>query len=143
MGSGKWLKRAINKHGVENFTKEILFVFENEIEMNEKEKELVVLSEESYNLCDGGGGGFGYIIKNGLNKSENQKEAARRNLEEKNIRQHVDYEKCGKRICEWVKENGQPLTGWLGRKHSDETKEKISAAKKGKPPWNKGKNKKT
>ena len=29
LGSGKYLLRAIEKHGVENFTKEILFVFDN------------------------------------------------------------------------------------------------------------------
>jgi GIY-YIG catalytic domain len=66
MGSGKYIKHAIKKHGLENFTKEILHVFQTEDEMNAKEKELVVLSEESYNLCEGGRGGFGYINKNGL-----------------------------------------------------------------------------
>ena len=59
MGSGKLLKRAIKKYGVENFTKEILFVFDNEQNMNDKEKELVIISEETYNLCEGGKGGFG------------------------------------------------------------------------------------
>ena len=29
MGSGKYLLRAIKKHGIEKFTKEILFEFEN------------------------------------------------------------------------------------------------------------------
>lgn len=29
--------------------------------MNEKEKELVVVSDQTYNLCEGGHGGFGYI----------------------------------------------------------------------------------
>lgn len=48
---------AIQKYGKENFKKEILFVFESEEEMNKKEKELVVLSEDSYNLCEGGEGG--------------------------------------------------------------------------------------
>jgi hypothetical protein len=46
---------------VENFTKEILHVFDNEDDMNTKEKELVVLNENSYNLCEGGKGGFSYI----------------------------------------------------------------------------------
>jgi len=35
--------------------------------MRNKEKELVVISEMSYNLCDGGKGGFGYINRSGLN----------------------------------------------------------------------------
>ena len=35
--------------------------------MNKKEKELVIVSEQTYNLCDGGQGGFGYINKNGFN----------------------------------------------------------------------------
>ena len=67
MGSGKLIKRAINKYGVKNFTKEILFVFDNETEMYNKEKELVVVSENTYDLCPGGDGGFGYINENKLN----------------------------------------------------------------------------
>ena len=68
MGSGKLLKRAINKYGIENFTKEVLHIFESEEEMNAKEKELVVISEQTYNLNEGGYGGFGYINSKGLNK---------------------------------------------------------------------------
>ena len=71
MGSGKILKRAIDKYGLENFTKEILFQFDNESEMNAKEAELVteefVKENTNYNLCPGGHGGFGYINSNGLN----------------------------------------------------------------------------
>jgi hypothetical protein len=65
LGSGKLLHRAIKKYGVENFHKEILHVFDNENEMNAREKEIVtaefVLQESNYNLCVGGNGGFGYI----------------------------------------------------------------------------------
>lgn len=67
MGSGKLIKRAIIKYGVENFIKEILHVFDNEEDMNRMEKELVVLNENSYNLCPGGNGGFGYINSKKLN----------------------------------------------------------------------------
>ena len=65
MGSGKYLKRAIEKYGIENFEKEILFIFDTEAEMNAKEAELVteefVLEDTNYNLCPGGQGGFGYL----------------------------------------------------------------------------------
>lgn len=69
LGSGKLLKRAIAKHGKENFSKEILFDFDNEDDMKAKEAELVTeeycQSDDNYNLCNGGLGGFGYINANG------------------------------------------------------------------------------
>ena len=71
MGSGKILKKAILKYGIENFVKEILFVFDNEKDMKNKEKELVVISEMSYNMNEGGHGGFGYINSSGINKGAN------------------------------------------------------------------------
>lgn len=36
--------------------------------MNAKEAELVVVSEDTYNLCTGGQGGFGHINSNALNR---------------------------------------------------------------------------
>jgi len=65
MGSGKWLKRAIEKYGVENFKKDILFIFDNREDMLAKERELVneeyVLREDTYNLTLGGGVGWFHI----------------------------------------------------------------------------------
>ena len=43
IGSGKYLKHAIEKHGIENFKKEILFVFDNAEEMFAKEAEIVTV----------------------------------------------------------------------------------------------------
>ena len=68
MGSGKLISYAIKKYGVDKFTKEILHIFDNETEMNAKEKELVEVNELTYNLIEGGQGGFGYINSNGLNR---------------------------------------------------------------------------
>ena len=59
MGSGKLLKRAIEKYGIENFTKYIIEIYDTEQKMNLAEKILVVTDNEiSYNLCSGGHGGF-------------------------------------------------------------------------------------
>lgn len=61
LGSGKALRRAITKYGRESFKKDILHVFDNEEEMNAKENELVddvvISSEEYYNIAIGGQGG--------------------------------------------------------------------------------------
>lgn len=63
MGSGKLIKRAIKKYGLENFKKDILFEASSSEEMFFKEKELVVLGSRSYNIKDGGCGGWDHVIK--------------------------------------------------------------------------------
>lgn len=55
LGSGKYLKRAINKYGAENFNREILFLALTEEELNEVEEFTIdicgaVNSNEYYNL---------------------------------------------------------------------------------------------
>lgn len=76
MGSGKYLKNAINKYGKDNFKKEILFQYNNIEDMFLKEKELVneewVNRKDTYNLKIGGDGGWSYINQNGMNKNGNQ-----------------------------------------------------------------------
>ena len=74
MGSGKVIKTAIEKHGIENFSKTILETFSSEEEMYAREKEVVddifLMREDVYNLRRGGTGGFEFINKNGLNKND-------------------------------------------------------------------------
>lgn len=59
MGSGVAIKRAIKKYGKSNFSKKILFTFDNESDMWRKEAELVseqfITRPDVYNQCVGGG----------------------------------------------------------------------------------------
>lgn len=60
-GSGKLLYRSILKYGSENFKREILYVFDNENECFEKEREIVnsyfCERQDTYNISIGGSGG--------------------------------------------------------------------------------------
>lgn len=60
-GSGKWLKRALEKDGLENFQKEIIYVFNNKIDAYSWEKAVVtqelVDDPMCYNIKLGGFGG--------------------------------------------------------------------------------------
>jgi hypothetical protein len=71
MGSGKIIKAAIKKYGIDNFRKDILEMFDDSDSMYAREKELVtdefLLREDTYNLRRGGTGGFDFINKNALN----------------------------------------------------------------------------
>lgn len=70
MGSGKYLNYAFQKYGLENFIKEILFIFDNPEDMYAKEADIVneafLAEQNTYNLKKGGFGGFDYINKNKL-----------------------------------------------------------------------------
>lgn len=61
MGSGVYLKKAINKYGIENFRKEILENVEDNQTLCQLEKEWIKFYKESghpmYNISDGGDGG--------------------------------------------------------------------------------------
>ena len=138
MGSGKHLKYSINKYGIENFTKDTLFIFDNEEEMNNKEAELVSIDfverKDTYNLCIGGKGGFGYINstkkniygRNGINGLNNLMTGS----EVKTLLQETNrWEEYRKKLSNSKKEkykNGYQ-NPFKDRTHSDETKAKIGA----------------
>lgn len=83
MGSGKYLKYAQEKYGIENFTKEILYVFYTSDEMYEKEAELVneefllTNKNDTYNLKVGGFGGWDHVNSNEELRIEKNRKAMR------------------------------------------------------------------
>jgi hypothetical protein len=67
MGSGKLIRSAVEKYGKDSFVKEIIDVFDTNNEAALLEKSLVtkdvVDSGQSYNMHEGGHGGFAHINK--------------------------------------------------------------------------------
>lgn len=146
MGSGKYLNYAINKYGVENFTKEILFVFDNAKEMYDKEAEIVnddfLAEENTYNLKRGGHGGFDYINSYGKNVYGNNGQlgyggenliGASARAKERRIENGSTgtYSKLLSDIQRDLYKNGKTKV-WLGKELPKSMKENISAAKKNK-----------
>jgi hypothetical protein len=127
MGSGKLLKKAIEKYGKENFIKEILYIYPTKEEALCKEIELVnenfIERQDTYNLKIGGDGGWNYI-------------------NDVYLKDIVEYNKRNKKISETIKRlykegkkkgfcrhDGTHIlspTNIKGRKLSDETKKLIS-----------------
>ena len=118
MGSGKLIKAAIKKYGVENFSKEILHIYDSEEDMNLKEKELVTISDQTYNLCEGGKGGFSYINRNGLNLDLNR-ELPKEKLDEA---RRLGGQNCRKKYGSGYNEGLRNSRGFKGKRHSEEWK---------------------
>ena len=133
MGSGKLLKRAINKHGLDKFQKEVLFIFNTEQEMNEKEKEIVteefVQRKDTYNICVGGKGGFSYINENQLLSIGQRRINAQKmhditwNDDQYRLRHKIRMQNLFKFLHKNKKINYDTFTG---KHHTEETKQKMS-----------------
>lgn len=143
MGSGKILKRAIKKYGIDKFKKEILFECNSLEEMNEKEAEIVdaefVARLDTYNVKLGGQGGFDYINLNNLqrfNKNNKPSEEYLKALSQLGNKKLNELRKDNEYFNELKEKisNGLKLyysthiNIWFGKKHSEESKAKIGKA---------------
>lgn len=139
MGSGRLLLAAYEKYGLENFRKDILFILPSISEMDAKEKEIVdesfVSRSDTYNLCPGGHGGFGYINTNRLNVYENHgKLSGKTTAQIKKYKREKDPS-YNARILEQIRQVGPvglskikekyPNGVWMGKKHTVETLAKF------------------
>lgn len=141
MGSGKLIRKAIAKYGLENFKKEILFEFNNPNDMFDMERELVTEAEVNnylcYNLKIGGYGGWDHID----NEKHNKKINANRNYNDPIFKDKLS--KSMKNAMKVRMDNGEiPFNGCRGfsknHTHSEETKRKISLKNKGRQSSTKG-----
>jgi hypothetical protein len=127
MGSGKLIKEAIEKHGKDSFKKEIIEVFQTNAEAAALEEKLVtkdsINTNMSYNMHEGGHGGWAYIN----NGSEEHIERCKRAAAKSSGKDHPNWGKekfkpGEKRAIEWSKKANE-----YRKKHglSEEHKEKI------------------
>lgn len=113
LGSGKHLKRAMEKYGIDCFEKEILFLFETEELMYQKESELVnkdfIKRNDVYNMKEGGFGGWDHVDNTGKKFSE----SSRKKMS----------------IAKKQSQKGEN-NSFYGKRHDEEAKKKIGESSK-------------
>ena len=145
MGSGKLLKLAQKKYGIENFKREYLYVFDNAEDMFKMESEIVneefIAREDTYNLKLGGFGGWEHVNTHENakkwratgNKAGNKAKSKRFN-EDEDFRNAVCdhlrrisklYSKLGVEKIRRIYES-TGMWPFSNKTHSEETKAKIS-----------------
>lgn len=125
MGSGILICKAEKKYGLENFTKEYLAFCDTEEKLNWFEKFYIKkfnARQVGYNLTDGGDGILG--IKHTEETRKKMSESQKANYIKEN---HPNF---GKHLSEETKEKLSEAK--KGKIRSEETKQKISDAMKGK-----------
>jgi len=142
MGSGKRLRYSLRKYGKENHVRKILEFFDSREELVKREQEIVTLNEiakeECMNLRVGGEGGSDcvHINSKGLNNKINQcalggKAIANKRKNNDNL-DRIYRELASKTIKETHKKGKIRYGTFKGKKHSDDSKQKMREAKLGK-----------
>lgn len=116
LGSGKAFQTALKKYGVENFKREILATCSSQKQANIFERKAILELKPEYNIAEGGyGSGWTEEAK----------------------KEHPEaYEKRRQALRLRMSGRNHPM---FGKKHTPETRQKISKANKGRNVWNKGK----
>jgi hypothetical protein len=142
LGSGKRLIRSIKKYGKENFKREILKVFSNYQDALNYESYLVnesLLEDElCLNLKPGGSGGFcnNEHKEKFIESLKNSQEYASKKGREKILwllENDIEWKtKYSNNIKEGLKKSNFDFCTFKGKKHTEESKQKIRESMKGK-----------
>ena len=135
-GSGVNISKALKKYGKENFYKEILYVFETEREMNDKEKEILtedfISCSDNYNAGIGGEGGPHFKgKKHSKETKKKQSEWAKKRIVSDETRKKLSEANRLRDPITLSEETKQKISkARTGKKHSEKTKQKISESLK-------------
>jgi hypothetical protein len=135
MGSGKRLRRSLNKHGIGNHTKEILEFLDDRESLRKREAEIIneelIQDPLCMNLQLGGGGG--YISKeNQFNRSSSGGKSFAKSLrQDANLLEKVKIN-ASMQLKKLHTEGKINYNTFTGKKHSEESKRKMSESSKGK-----------
>jgi len=137
-GSGLILKRSVKKYGKDNHVKEITHIASTREELVHMERNIVnenLLKDPfSMNIRLGGEGGGGWTSQQQRENNKKSQETQKRLLEndaEWVKRKSEKLSKSGKLAYAEGRNTSTP-PDWTGKKHSEESKRKISESKKGK-----------
>jgi len=134
LGSGILIKRALNKYGKNKFKLEVIVYVEDKQKLDELEKQYIKEYREKfgkeslYNVADGGEGGatrFGPHSEETKNKIHLSNLGKKRSLE---FKQRMRLFSTGRICSEETKKKLKHIRGFLGKHHSEETKEKMRIA---------------
>lgn len=149
MGSGTILHQAYEKYGIENFSKSIFAICETSQNADILEKVFIALyrseGKAEYNICDGGQIRFSgenainvYSKISNAHKGKKLSEEHKKKISESNFGKHFKNDECRQKIS--LKNKGRKFSEdfknecrnrQLGKHHSEETRLKMSLAKKG------------
>lgn len=147
MGSGLRIKHAIEKYGIENFEKTILFECGSEEEMNKKEVEIVnedfIARDDVYNMKLGGDGGWknlSFQAKSAASKRQwssltaSQKKKRCQKISNTLKGTHYSEERRKQHSLDLARTYQADPTknGMFGKKHSVKSKKKMSKSHLGK-----------
>ena len=135
LGSGRRLRRSINKYGEENHVREILEFVDDRKKLIEREKEVVNLNEiakeDCMNLMVGGVGGI--INEEHKIKFADRGRKAIALLMKNDEKYRLKHSKHASETMKKTHREGKfKYDKFKGKSHSEETKQKMSDAKKGK-----------